>query len=107
MGTMEHAPMNLRAEWNPRIELTFCCSQSDDMHVALQTRMLLARTQSLCETQRALLDELKITYQQLRLSRLTVLCTRDALRQTRRQRNQRRRQLSVLSSKLKAEVDSF
>jgi hypothetical protein len=75
------------------------------MHITLQTRMLLARTQSLCETHRALLDELQVTYQQFRMSRLAVLCTRDKLRKTRRQNNRRRRQLSVLSPKLQAKAD--
>ena len=60
------------------------------MHVTLQTRMLMAKMQSLCATHHVLLDELQETVHQVRASRIAVLCSRNVLRETRRKLAARR-----------------
>ncbi|PYX92189.1 MAG: hypothetical protein DMG67_07680 [Acidobacteria bacterium] len=49
------------------------------MHITLHTRMLLAKTVLLRETQQALLRQLRLTRSQLRIQRMNMLCLQDAM----------------------------
>ncbi len=57
------------------------------MHIILHTRMLLAKTVRLRETQQALLHQLRLARTQLRGQRMNMLCRQDAMQAARKRQD--------------------